>query len=107
MIKQRTLPFSCLATALLLVLGLVLAACGGASQPTSTKSVATQPATIDAANLLATRCSTCHSADVVKQERASQAQWERVVTDMMQRGTQLSDAEKQALVSYLAANYHQ
>ena len=100
------------ALALLLVLGLVailLAACGGSSQPTQVPPAGTSPAVttsaIDAASLLETRCSVCHPSTRAKSAQKAQAEWEQTVTRMISKGAQLTDAEKAALVDYLAKNY--
>ncbi len=101
---------------LLVVIGLVvlvvLAACGSSStQPTQappgsqpTAAVTMAPA-LDGATLLETRCSVCHSADRAKQTRLTQEQWEQIVTEMIGKGAKLTDAEKTALVEYLAKTY--
>jgi mono/diheme cytochrome c family protein len=109
MSKPRRTPRTFRAVTLLAVLGLMatlLAACGGSSQPAATTGPS-QSGSTDAANLLETRCSGCHGVNSVTRERLSASQWEQMVANMMQRGTQLSDAEKAALVRYLAANYGQ
>jgi mono/diheme cytochrome c family protein len=102
--KQRSM-YSALSTVILLaLLSLVLAACGSSTQAPAT-SAPSQSGTIDAAALLQTRCSTCHGVNEATRERLSASEWEQMVTNMVQRGAQLSDAEKAALVAYLAANY--
>ncbi len=93
--------------ALLTALGLAVALLVGCGSSQPATSVPSQPGTIDAANLLQTRCSTCHSVNAATRERLSASQWEEMVTNMVQRGAQLSGAEKAALVDYLAANYGQ
>ncbi len=60
---------------------------------------------IDGAVLLEDRCSECHSVNKVKQAPRSKSDWEKNVTRMIQKGANLSDAEKQALVDYLAQTY--
>jgi mono/diheme cytochrome c family protein len=102
--KQRSLYVALSAVVLLALLGLVLSACGGSSQAPAT-SAPPQSGTIDAAALLQDRCGACHSAGAVTREKMDTAGWERTVNQMIQRGAQLSDAEKAALVQYLAANY--
>jgi len=106
---------------LLVVLGLVvvaLAACGSSStQAPSAETVPPQQPTqvptlgptgapaLDGAMLLETRCSVCHSVDRPKNSRMTQDQWEQTVTRMIGHGAQLTDAEKAALVDYLAKTY--
>jgi cytochrome c5 len=50
-------------------------------------------------------CLTCHGADLTEQQRLSSAGWTREVEKMMRWGAQLAEAEKAALVRYLAARY--
>ena len=112
MTNQTGVSSTLRALALLAVLGLVvslLAACGGSSQPTQVPPAATSPAVttpaIDAASLLDTRCSVCHPSARAKTAQKTQAEWEQTVTRMISKGAQLTDAEKAALVDYLAKNY--
>jgi hypothetical protein len=112
MSKQRSAAVVVRTLALLALLGLVmtlLAACGGGSQATKVPQGGTVPAVatqaIDAASLLDTRCSVCHPSSRPKSARKTQAEWEQTVTRMISKGAQLTDAEKAALVSYLAQNY--
>ena len=92
--------------ALLALAGLavaMLAACGGTAAPATTAP--SQPATIDAAALLETRCSVCHSPTRATDTTHTPAEWDQTVSRMIGKGAQLNDAEKAALVEYLAANY--
>lgn len=50
-------------------------------------------------------CLTCHGADLTEQQRLSPTGWTREVEKMMRWGAQLADADKTALVRYLAARY--
>jgi cytochrome c5 len=109
------------AIGLLIATGLVvvvaLAACGSSStQPTQVPPAATAPTSqptlaptgapaLDGAMLLETRCSVCHSADRAKQARKTLDEWNQTVTRMITHGAQLTDAEKTALVDYLAKTY--
>jgi cytochrome c5 len=93
-----------------LVIMAVLSACGsGSSQPPqatpSTGDTATAAPAFDTAALLQERCRVCHSLDRVTQSKLTSAQWDQVVTQMISKGAQLTDAEKQALVAYLAKTY--
>lgn len=60
---------------------------------------------IDGATLLQDRCADCHSPDRVKDRPQTKDQWDRIVSNMIDRGAQLNDTEKQALVDYLAKTY--
>jgi mono/diheme cytochrome c family protein len=93
-----------------LVLMALLVACGsGSSEPTQAPSSATvSPAEMpaqDGATLLEARCSICHSADRAKQVKKTRDEWDQTVTRMIDRGAQLTEAEKAALVDYLASTY--
>jgi len=50
-------------------------------------------------------CLACHGADLTEQQRLSPTGWTREVEKMMRWGAQVSDAEKAALVEYLASRY--
>jgi mono/diheme cytochrome c family protein len=50
-------------------------------------------------------CLACHGADMTEQQRLSPAAWTREVDKMVRWGAQVSEAEKGALVDYLAARY--
>jgi mono/diheme cytochrome c family protein len=50
-------------------------------------------------------CLTCHGADLTEQQRLSPTGWTREVEKMMRWGAKLTDAEKTALVDYLAARF--
>jgi mono/diheme cytochrome c family protein len=82
-----------------LVLVSLLVACG------SSPSEPTQAPAQDGATLLETRCSACHSVDRPKQVTKTAGEWEQTVDRMIGHGAQLNDAEKSALVEYLAQNY--
>lgn len=56
--------------------------------------------------LMMARCSVCHSADLVTQQRLPTDRWEATVAKMMHWGAQLSEEEETLLVRYLSARYH-
>jgi mono/diheme cytochrome c family protein len=55
--------------------------------------------------LLETRCTTCHDIGRVRKEKAARAGWEKIVDRMVGKGAKLDDAEREAVVEYLAATY--
>lgn len=61
---------------------------------------------VQATQLLAARCAVCHSTDLITQQRLTRIQWDAIVQKMVQWGAQLSDTERDVLVTYLAARYH-
>jgi cytochrome c5 len=52
-------------------------------------------------------CLSCHGADLTGQQRLTPAGWTREVEKMVRWGAQVSDAEKAALVDFLAGRYPQ
>jgi cytochrome c5 len=50
-------------------------------------------------------CAQCHSADVVSSQRKSRADWADTVNQMVANGAQVSDAEFDKVVDYLAKNF--
>jgi hypothetical protein len=82
-----------------------VAASSGSSSETPTQSsptpTPTATAATDAVAIINQRCSTCHSADPALSFRAGgTAEATALVDDMIQRGAQVTAAEKQTLVQY-------
>jgi cytochrome c553 len=50
-------------------------------------------------------CLTCHEDDLIEQQRLSRTGWTREVEKMMRWGAVVPDAEKDALIDYLAARF--
>jgi cytochrome c553 len=50
-------------------------------------------------------CLTCHEDDLIEAQRLTRTGWTREVEKMMRWGAIVSDAEKDALIEYLAARY--
>ena len=51
------------------------------------------------------KCLTCHEADLITQQRLSRPGWMREVDKMIRWGAAVSDAEKESMIDYLAANF--
>jgi hypothetical protein len=83
-------------TILLLVLSLILAACGGAKEPA---------ADLDGKALTEERCTVCHNLQTVSGAKKSRDAWQSTVERMIGKGAQLDDAEKAAVVDYLTEAY--
>jgi len=86
-----------------------LVACGGTGQgatPGSGSSKET-PATLDGQALTQERCATCHSLDQVQQAKKTQDGWKTTVERMVAKGAQLTQAEQDAVIEYLAKTYPQ
>jgi hypothetical protein len=76
----------------LLLLSLLLAACGGQDPP----------AQLDGQALAEERCGVCHDYQRVESAAKSADAWASTVDRMIERGAQLNDAERQAVIDYLA-----
>ncbi len=87
------------------VVCLALAAAWIACGSDTPQSTSAPGAFEDGATLLNTTCSECHSPSLATSIRETHSQWDRIVSRMVARGAQLTDAEKSVLVDYLAANY--
>jgi len=98
----------------LIAVGLIfvalLAACGGSSEeptqaPAPDTAVPEQAPAEDGEALLEARCSVCHSADRARQVTKTHDEWDQTVTWMIDKGAQLTEAEKTVLVDYLTDTY--
>lgn len=86
---------------IVLLIGTILTACGssGSSGTSSTGGGA------DGLSLMQSRCSVCHSTDRITTAHMTTDQWKATVDRMISHGAQLTPAEEQTLVAYLAATY--
>jgi len=50
-------------------------------------------------------CGTCHAAQIVMGRKASKEGWERIVSDMAEKGATGTDAEFDEVIVYLAKNF--
>lgn len=50
-------------------------------------------------------CLTCHSADVLRQQRLNEKQWAAAVTKMTGWGAAVSEAKRDELIAYLVKNF--
>jgi len=50
-------------------------------------------------------CLSCHSTDILRQQRLTEKQWTASVTKMVGWGAALSDTERAVLVPYLALHF--
>jgi len=120
-------------TLLLLLTGILLAACGPsqtpseptagpitaptnaplptnaptAGQPATAAPTASQPVTttLDGQTLLQERCTVCHTLDRVTSAHKTADQWKTTVGRMVGKGAQLDAQEQQTLIDYLAQTY--
>ena len=87
-------------TLLVLLLGSLLAACGGAKEEAA-------PVTLDGKSLLEERCSRCHDLGPVERARKTEEEWKATVERMVGKGSKLSQAEQERVIQYLAEMYPQ
>lgn len=85
---------------LLVVTTSVLSACGNGSGETADQAVS-----VDGETLLQERCTECHGLERTMSAQKMRAEWEDTVTRMVNRGAELSEAEKTVLVDHLAETY--
>ena len=50
-------------------------------------------------------CVACHSADIIRQQRLTEKQWQATVTKMVGWGAPVDEKEKDALIAYLVKNF--
>jgi mono/diheme cytochrome c family protein len=55
--------------------------------------------------LVQARCTSCHNLDRVREEKATPDEWVEIVDEMVEKGARLDDAERGAVVDYLAETY--
>ena len=84
----------------LFVLGIVLAACGGAQEPATGSG-----AELDGKALVEERCTVCHGLATVTGTQKSDEGWQGTVERMIGKGAQLDDAEKAVVIEYLSETY--
>jgi mono/diheme cytochrome c family protein len=92
---------------LLIVLAVILlAACGSSKSPaTAAAGGATAGSVPEGQNLMQQRCTVCHSLNRITSAHHTATEWQTAVDRMINKGAQLSQAEEQTLVDYLAQNY--
>jgi mono/diheme cytochrome c family protein len=56
-------------------------------------------------DIVAGKCSICHSLDRITATHATQDGWEKIVKEMMEEGAPLEDAEIATVVKYLVKNF--
>jgi cytochrome c5 len=69
------------------------------------KPVASHPANDAGLATYKRACLVCHDADIIEQQKLSKTAWTRSVEKMMRWGATVTDADKQPLVDYLAAQF--
>jgi mono/diheme cytochrome c family protein len=69
----------------------------------SKKSADNGDGTLDGEQLVQERCVSCHGLDQVYSAVKDEQGWEESVDRMIERGTPLSEAERQAVIEYLSS----
>jgi hypothetical protein len=104
--------------AIVLALGLVSCASRTASAPQPPQTPAAAPSALarvgtaplnlpdgEGRPLVQTQCLACHSADLLRQQRMTEAQWSASIDKMVRWGVPLRDDQKTVLLAYLSANF--
>lgn len=75
--------------------------------PAATISPTSAPVTgsLDGAALVQEYCTECHSLNRVKRTSGSAAEWASIVEKMVAEGLEVTDQEKQTILTYLAQTY--
>jgi hypothetical protein len=50
-------------------------------------------------------CVACHSADIIRQQRLTEKQWQATVTKMVSWGSPVDEKERDPLIAYLVQNF--
>jgi hypothetical protein len=50
-------------------------------------------------------CYPCHAADIMVQQRLTETQWTATVEKMIRWGAEVKEADKAAMIAYLAKNF--
>jgi mono/diheme cytochrome c family protein len=101
--------FTALAVALALAAALALTApllggCGK-SQAHDFGASAHEAISMDGREIVSGACLSCHSDAMLSQQRLTEAQWKKVVTNMVGWGASLEPAQVGPVVTYLSATY--
>lgn len=68
-------------------------------------AAAAAPSSADAKKIVENACLSCHQEEMLQQQRLTKAQWEKTVNKMSGWGANLEEADKPALIAYLAESY--
>jgi cytochrome c5 len=91
-------------TLILLGLSLSIAACGGKedSETNPPPVPSSESAVQDGTALVQAQCTLCHNTERIDAARHDKAGWERTIARMIKTGARLTDAERKAVIDYLA-----
>jgi cytochrome c2 len=93
----------------LILLVSLLAACSPAAVPAVEEPVTSGDAVSvsaeDGEALVNSQCTKCHNLSRVTSLKQNEAGWTKTVAEMEKKGLKLNDAERAAIIAYLAENY--
>ena len=92
---------------ILLLVSVLLIGCSATDQSTTVTATNTPSSSesLDGKKLVETRCTVCHSLDRATSFSGSTNDWTRVVDDMLKKGANLGNTEKETVINYLAETY--
>lgn len=95
-------------TLLALLLGSLLAACGGSGVETTIPTPEQEksaPVTLDRKSLVAERCTKCHDLARVERAEKREQDWKATVERMVEKGASLNQEEQELVIKYLTETY--
>jgi hypothetical protein len=100
---NRRLLKALVALSLVVLLSILLAACGGSDQQQDKGQGA--PGTLDGKALVEERCTKCHGLDRVTSAHKTKEEWKATVERMVGKGADLNTQEQEVVIEYLTATY--
>ena len=97
-----------LAVMLLVLLGTLFTACGGAQDETAVPTQEQEkdtPAALEGEALLQERCTECHDLGRVERAKRTEEEWRTTVERMVTKGTELNQTEQELVIRYLTDTY--
>ena len=90
-----------------LLLASLVVACGAPQEETAVPAQVEEPApsTLDGETLVQERCTECHDLGRVERAKKTEEEWKATVERMVTLGAQLSQAEQELVIKYLAETY--
>lgn len=91
-------------TLVLLGLSLSIAACGSKEESETSPPVPSSVSAVqDGEALVQARCTICHNTERIDAARYDKAGWEQTADKMIGKGARLTEAERTAVIDYLAS----
>jgi cytochrome c5 len=93
-------------TLVVLLLASLFVACGAPQEATPVPAQEEPaPSTLDGKTLVQERCTKCHGLGQVERAKKTEEEWKATVERMVAKGAQLSQAEQELVIQYLAETY--